>query len=487
LNEQLPLSHLLSIVRNGLPKTNDPKKVVIVGAGLAGLVAASQLKNAGHDVSVLEANQRVGGRVFTVRSPFSPGLYYEGGAARVPENHHLFWEYVRKFKLTTHPFINSTPNDLFYVNGVMTRRYLYNENPDQLGFQVTANERGKTALELIEIFVKIISPYISRYAPLKSREVPAMFDNYTLDTLLQANPFVPPLSSGAIEKVKVLLGLQGFSEYSVYSILQILLPWFGANLQFYAIEGGNDRLPYQLYEQLKNEVRLNEKVTRIGVCHDEVFLTSTNTLSLQQTITKADFAIMAIPFSSLNLIQIEPKSAFSKRKWHAIRNLRYIAATRIGIEFKSRFWESVGIHGGQTVTDLPSRFIYYPSNGIGSKGPAVVTASYTLGADTLPWDSLSDNERVNILLRDLAQIYGNVVYQEYVAYFSVNWRQQSGVAGGAVPMLKAGDIANLLPYLSTPEHRIHFAGDHTSSYPGWIEGAIESGIRAACEVASSKI
>jgi monoamine oxidase len=478
---------MLSIVRNGLPKTNAQKKVMIIGAGLAGLVAAAQLKDAGHDVIVLEADQRVGGRVYTVRSPFSPGLYYEAGAARVPENHHLFWEYVRKYKLTTHPFVNSTPNDLFYVNGVMTRRYLYNENPDQLGFQVTANEKGKTALELFEFVVKTISPYVNRYALLKSGDIPAMFDNYTLDTFLQENPFVPPLSPAAIKKIKVLLGLQGFSEYSVYSILQILLPWFEASPKFHAIEGGNDLLPYHLYEQLKNEVRLNEKVTRIDVCHDEVFLTSTNKLSLQQSITKADFAIITIPFSSLNLIQIEPSSAFSWQKWHAIRNLRYIAATRIGIEFKSRFWESVGIHGGQTVTDLPSRFIYYPSTGIGSKGPAVVTASYTLGADTLPWDSLSDNERVNILLRDLAQIYGNVVYREYVAYFSVNWRQQPGIAGGAVPMLKAGDIANLLPYLSTPEHRIHFAGDHASSYPGWIEGAIESGIRAACEVASSEI
>lgn len=69
---------------------------------------------------------------------------------------------------------------------------------------------------------------------------------------------------------------------------------------------------------------------------------------------------------------------------------------------------------------------------------------------------------------------------------SISWRQQTDIAGGAVPILKAGDIAQTAPFISNPEHRIHFAGDHASTYPGWIEGAIESGIRAAFEVHHSE-
>ncbi|QOY34934.1 flavin monoamine oxidase family protein [Anaerobacillus isosaccharinicus] len=480
--EQLALNDMISIIQKGLGKSVIPKKVVVIGAGLAGLVTASLLKDAGHNVIVLEANHRVGGRVLTVRHPFSRGLHFEAGASRFPENHFLFWEYVKKFKLGTRPFINSTPDDLFFVNGIKTRRWLYNLNPNMLGFNLTAKEKGKTANELFDFVVNSLSPFVRRYTPIHFKDVPEMLDQYTLDTFLQFNPFGPSLSSGSIEKIKVLLGLQGFSEYSVYSIIQIFLPWFEEKPSFHEIVGGNDRLPFQFYEQLKNEVHLNRKVTRIEVRNDEVFLTSTDKLSLKESITKADFAVIAIPFSALNLIRVEPSWAFSQQKRQAIRNLRYIPATRIGMEFKSRFWEKHGIFGGQTVTDLPNRFIYYPSSGIGSIGPAILTASYTLGADTLAWDSLTDYERSNYLLRDLAYIFGKVVYQEFVSSVSISWRQNADIAGGAVPILKAGDLAQTAPFISNPEHRIHFAGDHASTYPGWIEGAIESGIRAAFEI-----
>ena len=74
-----------------------------------------------------------------------------------------------------------------------------------------------------------------------------------------------------------------------------------------------------------------------------------------------------------------------------------------------------------------------------------------------------------------------IVYDQYVSNAGISWQQHPYNCGG-VAIFKAGDIANLVPYLATPEHRICFAGEHTSSYPGWVEGAIESGIRAAVEV-----
>jgi monoamine oxidase len=80
------------------------KKVLILGAGMAGLVAAYELTKLGHDVTVLEARTRPGGRVHTLREPFSDGLFAEEGAARIPENHDLTLKYVKTFDLPLEPF-----------------------------------------------------------------------------------------------------------------------------------------------------------------------------------------------------------------------------------------------------------------------------------------------------------------------------------------------------------------------------------------------
>jgi monoamine oxidase len=109
---------MISIIRNGLPKTQIPKKIIIVGAGMAGLVAASLLKQAGHHVTIIEACERVGGRVYTLRADFSDGQYLEAGAMRIPHTHLLTLEYIKKFQLPVNRFINSTPNDIIYLRGI---------------------------------------------------------------------------------------------------------------------------------------------------------------------------------------------------------------------------------------------------------------------------------------------------------------------------------------------------------------------------------
>ena len=90
---------MVEIIRNGLRKSRAPKNVIIIGAGLAGLVSGSLLKDAGHNVTIIEANNRVGGRVYTLRAPFTDGLYLDVGAMRIPESHYLVLEYIQKFGL----------------------------------------------------------------------------------------------------------------------------------------------------------------------------------------------------------------------------------------------------------------------------------------------------------------------------------------------------------------------------------------------------
>src|SRR6476660_3861328 len=100
----------LAIIEHGLPPAVRPARVAVVGAGMAGLVAAHELLRAGHEPIVLEAQTRAGGRVQTLREPFAPGLFAEAGAMRIPRCHRLTMAYIDRFGLPTAPFTMGNPN-----------------------------------------------------------------------------------------------------------------------------------------------------------------------------------------------------------------------------------------------------------------------------------------------------------------------------------------------------------------------------------------
>jgi monoamine oxidase len=136
----------VDVVKQGISKnfkSERPKKVIIVGAGLAGLSAAYELLQAGHEPLVIEAQHRVGGRIYTMREPFARGLYGEAGAMRIPRSHELTMAYIEKFGLQTCEFIMGNPQAHVYVGGVRRRLAEVLADPSLLGFEVSEVEKGK--------------------------------------------------------------------------------------------------------------------------------------------------------------------------------------------------------------------------------------------------------------------------------------------------------------------------------------------------------
>ncbi|MCP1310785.1 flavin monoamine oxidase family protein [Paenibacillus tyrfis] len=472
---------MIEMIRHGLRKSTVPKSIVIVGAGLSGLVAASLLKDVGHNVKILEADNRVGGRVYTLRAPFTNGLYLDAGAMRIPEFHYLVMEYIRKFNLPLQPFINETPNDIIYVNGIKTKLSNYLRQPDVLQYPVAPHEKGKTAQQLLDMAVRPIFDFINqdpvRHWPL----VVKTFDRYSLYAFLKYYPhsFGTGLSEGAIEMIGVLLGLEGLMQQAFLGTLQFFMPLVRQRL--YEIVGGSDLLPRAFIPQLQEDILFQRRITRIIQHSDEVTIQAVDEKSSDRYSISGDIAIVSIPFTVLKFVEVEPRHSFSHQKWKAIRELHYSAATKIGLEFKSRFWERAGQHGGRTITDLPIRFAYYPSHGIGEPGPAVLLASYTMGEDVMSWDGLPNEGRIRYALMNLKAIHGDVVYREFVRGFSNSWAQNPYSCGDWA-MFNPGQQTELHPFIAMPEGRVHFAGEHTSLTHGWLQGAIESGIRVAVEV-----
>ncbi|MBA2176087.1 flavin monoamine oxidase family protein [Halobacillus locisalis] len=473
---------MLSIIRNGLlvGGRSNKKKVIIIGAGMSGLVAGSLLKQAGHHVTILEANNRVGGRVYTIRSPFAPGNYFDVGAMRIPSNHKLVMEYIHKFRLPVNPFFNTNPNDLIYANHVLTTRKYYELNPDVLEYPLKQSERGKTAQEL---FLEATQPFRDLYygsPPQEQEKLRDKFSQYSMREFLKFNPFGISLSEAAIREVAVLLGIEGFPECSFVDILtDIAFPIFSQEVDFVEITGGNDCLPWSFYPGLKSNIFFNQQVERIDNTEDCVKVHTKNTSTNQVHVFEGDYSVITIPFPLIQFVDINPYHSISFDKYQIIRELISINAVKIGIEFKTRFWERNDV--GNAVTDQPTRYSYIPSHGRGTPGPAVLLASYSWGHDAELWTSLSFEEKVKEALKDLSKIYGHIVYEEYLTTVAYDWALNP-FSAGAFALFLPGQGEKFSTVMKKPEGRLHFAGEGASDFHGWIEGAIESGIRAAHEI-----
>jgi monoamine oxidase len=186
-----------------------------------------------------------------------------------------------------------------------------------------------------------------------------------------------------------------------------------------------------------------------------------------------------VPFGVLRHIDFRP--ALSRGKYRAIRELNYNPSTKILLQVRRRFWEEQGIVGGVTVTDLPIRRIVYPSHPpADGDRRGVLLASYTWGQDAARWGALSPDERIERAIHDVAKIHPEIV-AECEGGTSYSWYDDP-FAVGAFALFEPGQETALHPHIVRPEGRVHFAGEHCSLWHAWIQGAIESGLRAAAAV-----
>ncbi len=446
------------------------KRVIIIGAGMAGLAAGYELTRQGHDVVILEAQHRAGGRVYTLRD-FAPGLYAEAGAMRIPMVHDLTLQYIRQFGLKLRPFVMGNPKSLAYIGGQRMTMDEVNRNPERLNFELAPHERGRTYEDLWHAATQEIRDMYQQDGEDCLERLAATYDRYSIRAFLRDRGF----SEGAIE----LYGVMSFREANLNAaVIEQFREIVGRAFEdMQELEGGMDQLPLAFYRQLDRNVRFGAEVHALEQDGDSV-TAHVKSRAGRFSVT-GDYLICTMPFSVLRDVEVSP--AFSRPKQRAIRELNYNASTKIVFQVRHRFWEqSDGIVGGTTVTDLPVRRVCYPSHAEPGEERGVLLASYTWGQDALRWGAMGHDKRIEQALEDVEKIHPEIV-REFEVGASHSWYEDP-FAAGAFALFEPEQQTRLHDTIVAPEGRILFAGEHCSLWHAWIEGALESGVKAAREI-----
>ena len=457
------------------------KTVTVIGAGLAGLSAAYDLHRAGWQVTVLEARERVGGRVFSVRS-FSNSLVAEGGGEFIEDSHTRMLAYARQLNLQLGRVGSWQKQDgdcPALLTPLFGRERDWGSFDGRSGPLADENIWGTdlhAEIEKIWDAVSQLGKYISD--PNQPQASP---EAQHLDVLSAAD-WIHSLEAHPLAKNYFIQHIR--SEYTAEPECFSLLDLARNSAMYYStperrtnwrVIGGNDLIPRALADVLPN-VRLNAAVQAIRIQPDEVAVTYKQDDS--QLTIHSDFAVLAIPLTTARLIEFNP--ALPSAHQRMVDEVSYGAVTKVLIEYRKRFWNDMGWNGRLT-TDSPIVITWFATSHIQSEG-GVITA-YTGGAPGERLSALSDEERTRVAVAEIERNFpGSSNLIEHTA--TIAW-QNEPFTRGSYMALAPGQVTAHWRTLFEPAGRLFFAGEHASPIQGFMEGAVESGQRVAASIISS--
>ncbi|NER79041.1 MAG: FAD-dependent oxidoreductase, partial [Leptolyngbya sp. SIO1D8] len=365
--------------------------VIVVGAGLAGLVAAYELQKGGWRVTVLEARDRVGGRVMTLRSPFAAGQYAEGGGEYIDSLrvHRQMHHYVRTFGLQLEP-VNRTPaQGFYYLQG--QRIPLNNQGiEDALGATVWKDEARFWSQ------LQVLARTITNLDHPERSPMAAEYDHIVLSRWIEQLEQVP-LARTLTEQY--LRGEYDDPEWlSLFFLMQQAALYDQVpdqRLEMYRIRGGNAQLPQAIARSLKQPVILNAPVTAIKQTAMGIQVTH------KQGQVTGDFAVIATPLPPLRSVRFEP--ALSPELQRAIAELNYGSHVKVMGQFSRRCWQTKQTNAVPTITDLPLGFVSEAT--ANQPGKSGILTAYVSGQYGRQLAAMEAGDRIQTVLAQFAEIY----------------------------------------------------------------------------------
>lgn len=446
-------------------------KIIIAGAGLAGLSTAFELDRMGYQVQLLEARLRPGGRVHTIREPFSDELYAEAGAARFPKTHHLTMKYVREFNLPLIPFEPEPGSPLANVVHIKGHRYEATDqeritlDPSIFNAPTDIEKLGRDGLE--EKYLKSIEEEIGDRcnAGWPSQAV-AKYDKVTEYGLLR--------QKGATKNEIALITLGREKEASALWSLSEAECIDGDPL--FKIRGGMDQLPEAFASRLSDKIFYGAEVT--GITQDKKQVEIEYIQSGNKRVIKGDRLVCTIPFPVLKQINISPP--LSALKQRAIQELPYYPIAKVFLQTRTRFWIEQGLKGFANADFLGFGEVWDASfNQPGHRGLLVAMIH---GDEARRLSKMTEYKRIRWVINHLEQLFPGL--KDHVEGGATAMWPNDPWVRGAFNYYLPGQVTSFYKHIPKPEKLIHFAGDHTSPFPGWMQGAFQSAQRVVNEITS---
>ncbi|QJD93849.1 flavin monoamine oxidase family protein [Duganella dendranthematis] len=468
------------------PGSGKGVKVLVLGAGIAGLVSAYELRKAGYQVQLIEARDRVGGRNWTIRNgtrieyedgatqvaDFEPGHYFNAGPARLPSHHQTILGYCREFGVELEAEVNTSRSAYFLPDAakggqpIQLRRAVNDARGHVAELLARATNKGALDQELsTDDRVKLVD-FLKVYGDLTPQ---AEFKGSE-----RSGYKVYPGAAEQVGERNEPLPLEALLDPDLWTalIFDELLIFQPTMLQ---PVGGMDRIPYAFHQRLKDVSRLNTEVKSIRNKDKGVdVVVRDRTTGKQQTLS-ADYAIVTFPLPVLAKVETN----FAPDVQQAINSVHYDTASKIAWQSR-RFWETEAqIYGGISVVKAETGLIWYPSGGFHKKtGVLVGCYNISQAARDFTAQPLSAQFAVSRDVIDRVHPGRGVELKNPV---SVAWHKVPYSLGSWVHWATPDEKE--YTRLNQPEGRVHFAGEYLSQIGAWQEGAALSGHHAIAAIA----
>jgi len=448
--------------------SNEDADVIVIGAGLSGLNAAWKLEQQGLRVLVLEARDRVGGRVLTFAGVQGEP---EAGANIIYGDYRRLLEMAGPIGVTLQdqvPRMSKHAKFTLVLDGKPISRADWPKSPrnpfppalnEMMPWQyvplVTSQENPLTAVE---------GWYQGSNAPL---DIP-------MEQFLRKQGATDPMIALAYDTIPTY----GLNSADVSALFMAYVSAYTAAQKsakpvMLQAKGGNQVIPRAMAAQLKQEVRLNQTVRAIDARGDTVTVRTAD--GRRYT---AGAAICALPFTTLRRIDLHPSLDGAQAR--AVKTLPYQPIHQLALEVAQPFWEADGLEASMW-TDSPIgrvSAIYHGSRD--DEVSSLVVSAFGPGARHL--DQLGAEGAAAFVVSQIEQM--RPAAKGLLRVTARHSWEQDPFAGGAWAYFHPGTVTKFLPAMLQPKGRLHFCGEHLSVTARGMEGALESGERVAAAVAA---
>ena len=473
-----PRATLTDVGRNG-------RSVVILGAGISGLVSAYELERAGYQVTVIEASHRVGGRNMTVRRgdlidemgnpqicdfDDSPNLYFNCGPARIPAHHHHVLHYCREFEIPLEVFVNVNyhawvhDTDAFGGKPVRMREYVADARGFMSELLVKSVNRADFDLPFSAEDTERLLAFVRAFGDLDPND-------------LYRGSARAGYRAGGVTRAPELNTPLDFTEILKSNFWRFRMHWGEGENQAAPLMqcvGGNDAIPKAFSRSIRSRILTGAPVQSITLRDKGVDVVYDHKGESRQI--SADFCINCIPSQLLPGV----RNNFPAPYLDALAGVKRGKLMKIGLQMKERFWERENIYGGISWTSQDIEQLWYPTHGIhGKKG--VMLGAYVFNEEVNErLARLTPAERIELAIQSGERIHPD--YRRYVETgVTVAWHRMNFMMG-CTSRWSPEVRQQYFGTLQAPIGRHYLVGDQVSYHPGWMEGAISSAHLALADI-----